>query len=931
VVGILLPDGGVVPGRARLVVADDQGAVVGHVDPVGAAAETDHPPVGQAHLDRLGPAALAELELAASLRASLGTPDLLVLVEHLHQVVEHAGAVARPDRRVPGDTAGLRLVGDLLADRAQRLALAVGPRLVGGGHSVVLDEPGEEPVERLVQQLAALERAHLEQLLRLLDGLDPQDALDEVAVRAPGPRLQRRRGDHRPAVGRVGQGAGVAGEVAVEACERLASPGPDELGGALQRDVTGHRIVAVVGCDGPKPPLLLGGRRVGAGQRGGVGRRRVDGGHAPAVALPLGRRELGSAGQCAQGREQPAAGQAVAAAPQVASREARHDVRRGGERGEQVPVHAVDPLAHGWELAAGADPGLVGQQRVLVVAPRAQVLGQPDDEHQVGVEPDRGGQRGDEHAGAEPAHALQVLGQLQLDRLAQRGEVGGVLDGVETGQAAQQQLDAPAGHPFLLGQLTMLLLGPEHAVEGVERPPCQLAPGLRRGAERDALAQPGDEGQQLLGGRGLALEPLDQPLARAFRVVLLVARAGPLLGGIAGEPGRPVVGADDPRQPGHPLPPRRGNPPAGRVAHRSAGEQAEHGRPAPAVVGQREQVGEPAGQHAFGGRANTRAVDHDARCGELLVQQPGVGRRARVEQCDAVGRCGAQRGHHLPHDTADLVVGVGCVQHPARRRGGRVGRRRQGKTEPLEGAQHPGVRPRVSRDPGDHGHRRGGREGCRQGGGAAVEVLRQEKHHGAQRVEASGGPGEQLARRGAQVVHVVPVPLQARDDPPVQGHQVARQRPGAGHGVERGGGQVAQRPVRGHQRGDGGGVPGHRSEAGRVGRQLSPPRGGQHRTRRRTPAGGVQRRRGEQLGDPVERQHGQAGDAAPARVGGGAGQGPARDDAAEVGRHDQRDGRQRITVLGLVDGAAQLVVDAGAVRRPAHRPPGCNLPHATAP
>jgi hypothetical protein len=296
-----------------------------------------------------------------------------------------------------GDTARLELVGHLLAELVQAQALRGGPRLIRPGDLPRVIEPGEEALECRVQKGAAFGRAHLEQLLRLLDRVDAQEALHEVAVRTSDPALERRRRDDAQPVGRVRELVAAGREVPVEAGERVAHPAVEQrppkderrvgagLGRGCRAGRCGQRLLA---------PLLLRRRSAWSTEVAYEGLPTIG---CRGDVLPGRDGQIRPAGERAQRGQQPAARQAVPAAPQVAARERRIDGRRGGEGCQQLPALDVEAFAQTRQLSRRRLAGVIGEERVLGLTGRAEALGEPDDEDAIDVEADGRGQRRDQH------------------------------------------------------------------------------------------------------------------------------------------------------------------------------------------------------------------------------------------------------------------------------------------------------------------------------------------------------------------------------------------------------------------------------------------------------------------------------------------------------------------------------------------------------
>ncbi len=104
----------------------------------------------------------------------------------------------------------------------------------------------------------------------------------------------------------------------------------------------------------------------------------------------------------------------------------------------------------------------------------------------------------------------QVVGELELERVPQRGQVGGLLDSSESGQPGQHTLHLLGSTYLVLGQPRLLVEITDEGVERAGRPVRDLRPCRAPDARIDPIAESGDEGTQLVGRRGVALAPSDQ-------------------------------------------------------------------------------------------------------------------------------------------------------------------------------------------------------------------------------------------------------------------------------------------------------------------------------------------------------------------------------------------------------------------------------------
>jgi hypothetical protein len=363
------------------------------------------------------------------------------------------------------------------------------------------------------------------------------------------------------------------------------------------------------------------------------------------------------AGQLAQGRQQPSARQPLRAAAQIASWERRDHARRGVERGEQVPLARVEPVAVRGQLAVGAFAYSLEEQRVLMDPTGVGVLGEPDDVDRVGVEPDRSRDRGDQDAVAEPPDAGECGGQLAGEYVGELGEIGRRLEQVEGAEPAQRRLDCHGGVLLLGGELCELRVVAVEIGEELPRPFAELGPRRESLAGVQSLTQSGRERLQLARSGDVALKRRD-PTGQGIVAYSLIGQSILDARDVRVEPGRPVVATDDRCAAGDAFPSGGGDPTAVGRPRWCFGDRAEEVGPWQVVDGEREHTEERATDRPLVDRAIAGAVDGDARGRQVLVEESRVRVGARVEDRDPMRWRRPQRLDDIAYDAAHFVVGV---------------------------------------------------------------------------------------------------------------------------------------------------------------------------------------------------------------------------------------------------------------------------------
>ena len=300
-----------------------------------------------------------------------------------------------------GEPPPLELVGLRGNDLQEPLVLRDRPRLAESGQ--IIGRLDHQRLDALVDEVADLHRGDDDDVLGRFERIHAEHSLHEERVRAGCIGLEpgRRNGAILDQIVRQSRHAG---QVAVVAGEVVRQPSPDHL---HRGD---HHVVVEASARRrlAGAPLLLGGESARPQQL--AGERAGD--RQPAVVgqwtLPRRRGQVLLTAELTQTRQQPPARQAQRGPAQVAPRERRDrlDPRRR-ERREQVPVLGVEAITRCRQFVAGHLAHPLGQQRVRAQPAGVQVLAEPDDVHDIGVEPDGGRQWRDQHALAESAHPRQ--------------------------------------------------------------------------------------------------------------------------------------------------------------------------------------------------------------------------------------------------------------------------------------------------------------------------------------------------------------------------------------------------------------------------------------------------------------------------------------------------------------------------------------------
>ena len=679
----------------RLVVDDDEPAVAGAVDAVGRAAEPQRPPVGQ--LDREA----VEPELGRERWCARARPRVVgVGVEERVELGEDPAPVAVPEQP-PDPRASVARFGGR--------DLGVGD-FVQPGHGRPTRTASPSRTRRASRARASPRSSgdSCIDLLGPLDRLDVQHVVHEVRVRALRPRLQPRRRDHgrrgrRPARGdAVAQGR----EVAVEARERGRAAREHQLAPRAGRAGTAGR-------GRPRARRARRARVASPGTAIARARRRTT---ARACTTGLDRRSSRRAAERLDGVEQEPRRHVLGAAAQVAAREEEH-ARAGGrrERREQRAVVVVDALAPGARSSpSSAARSASASSESSRATPGNTPSASPHTNTRSSSTPSASADRADEHAFAEPADALARSFELELERAAEHVERGRGLDRVETRRAGRAR-------PRRAARLPARTRATRRAAASSPRyrrtRPC-AQPRLARPRLRDARVVE------------IAREAADE-LERAVRSAR--ARVG------SSARARSPAYCVEPRLPlRHPadhtglardaLPARRRRTlararraparPRARRTRRRGGSRRRAARAGAAARGRARSRQ----------RAHRHAVVRDAGQRQVLVQQPRVRLRSRVQHRHPFERHAvAHRVDHMPDDGAHFVVGIG---HGDDRGAGRARDREQFlvvdlDAEPAHGRDDGRIRAGVAGEADDDRARSPLRERPQKAGRGQSEVLRQ--------------------------------------------------------------------------------------------------------------------------------------------------------------------------------------------------------------
>ena len=370
---------------------------------------------------------------------------------------------------------------------------------------------------------------------------------------------------------------------------------------------------------------------------------------------------------------------------------------------------ALDPLLAQRQLAAGRLPLAVGQQRVVSAGCRERALGQAQHDDEIEVETDAHADGADENPLSEAADSAEVVFQFELQGAGEHGQIDRSFHRIEGGEAVDGPLD-PLGRLHLGGRpavalpparTTQQLVEPAPGPCGVVGPAARLGRGRRQVVdhsqhERAEVANPLGVGPVALG-----------PPRRRVGVGLGIGRPPIQLGGQLGQPIVPIGPAGDHRGvPRVPLPGGGRHPPVA-IQDRCCREPREHVLAAKTVVGQGQQIEQGATGHAGCQWHDGGPVGRHTGGRQVLVNEPGVGLGAGVEDGDAVERSAAPGGvDDGPDCGPHLIIGVAGGHDPGavgrhRQPGRETGRTWPGVAESGDGSQHVGIGPRL---PGDSGN-----------------------------------------------------------------------------------------------------------------------------------------------------------------------------------------------------------------------------------
>ena len=290
----------------------------------------------------------------------------------------------------------------MVDDGVEALEVGIGPSRLG----ISVEGLGEELLQHLVHEGAAVAGRDPLLVHRVLVGPDPEDVAQQVLERAQREPLE---------AGGRGQGLVVHAQlvpdtdVARPLPVRAVPPVGDRLQASGEAGVGRHDGM-VVQLRGPRH-----GRRQYGGQ---VPLPRVEGhGHPPHRLLegprPLQPADLevgdvadadGPTGAIGELFEQPAGGLELTLTTGVAARGHEDHLGPGGARG-QVVTPLVGPIGSAEGIGqAGVTELVIRQQRVVPVPRRVPTLGHADHDDQVEVEPVHALEVADLHAPAEAAH-----------------------------------------------------------------------------------------------------------------------------------------------------------------------------------------------------------------------------------------------------------------------------------------------------------------------------------------------------------------------------------------------------------------------------------------------------------------------------------------------------------------------------------------------
>jgi hypothetical protein len=689
----------------------------------------------------------------------------------------------------------------------------------------------------------------------LLDGFDLEHVLHEPRMGAGDPGLQP-GGRYRARAEWLDV---QAAEVAVVLGERARGASSDERCAEPQRAMLtdegngGERLAgACCVLQGAEAVLADRGREGGLGDTGG------ERGHPP-----------GGHGLCPDEFAQPARWLALGGGAQIATWRDEQGTVGAGQHRPQLGLLFGHTVGVERQRGVGQRPVAVGQQRLAGRGTGQHSLARAEHDGEVERLPDGERQRPRVQAGADAPDAARRAVEFGLERVGEHGAGDGAGERIEGGQAVERGLHRLVGRGLDCGERGDTAVAAEPAQHQAVGEVAPVAPAGRFRGRAEQGMQVGDERLESDRSLGVAL--------------VVLAAAGPAVGGEIGEAPLPVAVAGHTGVAADALPPlaRHEGVLGGVGGH--VGEQGEQIRAANAAAVETQHVEYEAGDEALVQGGSAAPVPGDQCLVEVLGDQAGVGLVARPHDGDAVQRrAGVHRIGHRAHGLAHFFVRVGGVH---RVDGGTVG---------------------IGGGPFDHDERSvlGQRiEERRLGGAGAL---------GQEHDRSAGCLGRVLGGEAQQIGLVVPLVGERALHAAVHAHHFARpRRPGRGEPADGGRRQVAQLAVGIAQGADRGLVARDRGEHARLGGEHTAHGDIDDRGGERALAGAGERRPTEQLGqaeggEELGRGHATVGC-----------QPPPGGHADGVGVHEHRDGRQRIAALHIGErstqrGIRRLAVGGGA-------------------
>lgn len=360
------------------------------------------------------------------------------------------------------------------------------------------------------------------------------------------------------------------------------------------------------------------------------------------------------------------------------------------------------PGIGGAQCLDGGGPNLFGQHGVVSPRHGEETLGCAENEHGVEIMADRTGERPNHDALPESAMAsagdVEFGGQRSHEHGGGWRRIARIGQFVERGQSDQRRFHSLEGHLLGFGPRLVARIDTEKPHQQILRCPGHGRPGV---------------------GLVDVTDPLDQAGDKRFELIEIVQPIVPMSGVGLGQPlvdGRsfcvdlrePVGDVSQNTDLSRQCVPRRGPDPLGPRSKGTTGDERHDAVSTPALLGKTERSEKRAARHRVAQTTMVGTVEHQVRCGEVLLDDAQVRVGGRKEDADSVQwHAVGSQGHDLPGDHPYLFGRVGD-RHDVPggcRLGDRIESSSRGSNHAggLDAAQHRFVCLGSTGEPEDHG------------------------------------------------------------------------------------------------------------------------------------------------------------------------------------------------------------------------------------